>query len=136
MDNHRFAKLTTVAAGLMLTAVSFLSHAQTSPQTVQASKPNSSAPPGDALADAFAGLKYTDEQKEAIKKIRQETASHKDVVRKDTKLNADQKDAMLSGYDRLEYSYIYKVLTPDQRKQVQLKLHPHQAADQGTQGKK
>lgn len=55
---------------------------------------------------------------------------------KDTKLNADQKDAMLSGYDRLEYVNIYKVLTPDQRRQVQLKLHPHQAADQGTQGKK
>lgn len=137
MDKHRFAKSAAVAAGLMLTAVSFLGHAQsTSPQTVQASKLSSSVSQGDALADAFAGLTYTDEQKETIKKIHQETASHKDAVRKDTKLSGDQKNAMLSGYDRLEYSYIYKVLTPDQRKQVQLKLHPHQAADQGTQGKK
>lgn len=76
MDKHRFTKLATVAAGLMLTAASFLSHAQTSPQRVQASKPSSSASPGDALADAFAGLAYTDEQREIIKKIRQETASH------------------------------------------------------------
>ena len=136
MDKHRFAKSVPVAAGLMLTAVSCLSHAQTSPKTVQASNPTSSASQGEALADAFAGLTYTDEQKEVIKKIRQETASHKDAVMKDPKLNADQKDAMLSGYDRIEYGNIYKVLTPDQRKQVQLKLHPHQGADQGTQGKK
>lgn len=137
MEKHRFAKSAAVAAGVMLTAVSFLSHAQsTSPKTVQASKPSSAASQGDALADAFAGLTYTDEQKQIVNKIRQDTASHKDLVLKDAKLNADQKQAMLSGFDRLEYGAIFKVLTPDQKRRVQLKLHPHQAADRGTQGKK
>ena len=138
MAKQRFGKAAAVAAGLvLLTAVPCLSHAQsTSPNSVQASKPVSSASHAQSLADAFGGLTYTDEQKEAIDKIRKETASHKEVVMKDTKLNADQKDAMLTGYDRLEYGSIFKLLTPNQQRQVQMKLHSKQGVDQATPGKK
>lgn len=135
MVKQRFAK---AAAGLvLLSVVPCMSHAQsTSPKAVQASKPSSSASHAPSLADAFGGLTYTDEQKEAIDKIRKDTASHKEAVMKDTKLNADQKDAMLTGYDRLEYGFIFKVLTPSQQKQVQMKLHPNQGAEQAAPGKK
>jgi Spy/CpxP family protein refolding chaperone len=80
--------------------------------------------------DDFVGLKYTDEQKVEIEKIRQDTKSRKDTVEKDATLTADQKDAMLVGYKRLEYGRIYNVLTPEQKKQVRDNIHSRRAADQ------
>ena len=82
------------------------------------------------MEDDFAGLNYTDEQKAEIDKIHAETKAHEDLVSKDEKLNADQKDAMLLGYTRLEYGQIYTVLTPEQKKQVQKKIHARRAADE------
>jgi len=83
-----------------------------------------------SLEDDFAALNYTDEQKVEIEKIRQDTKLHRDAVEKDDKLTADQKDAMLVGYNRLEYGMIYKVLTPQQKKQVREKIHARRVADQ------
>jgi hypothetical protein len=35
---------------------------------------------------------------------------------------------MLTGYTHLEYGAIFKVLTPEQQRQVREKVHAHQAA--------
>jgi hypothetical protein len=119
---------------IFLWAAPGLTRAQSaSPGPVQTSKVAStgaqakidSVPPDD-----FAGLSYTDEQKAEIEKIRQDTKLHRDAVEKDDKLTADQKDAMLVGYNRLEYGMIYKVLTPEQKKQVREKIHARRVADQ------
>lgn len=79
------------------------------------------------MEDDFAGLAYSDDQKSEIDKIHQNTKSHQDVVAKDTQLNGDQRDAMLLGYTRMEYGEIYKVLTPEQKRQVQQKIRARRA---------
>lgn len=84
-------------------------------------------------ADDFAGLTYSDEQKAEIDKIRQDTKARKDAVAKDERLNADQKDAMLQGYTRVEYRRVYGVLTPEQQMQVRQKARARHEADQAAQ---
>jgi Spy/CpxP family protein refolding chaperone len=135
MTRNRFAILVVVTAGLVClhagpgsvwaqssspAAVQHRNIASAGAQQKKASNPE----------DDFAGLKYTDEQKAEIEKIRQDTKSRKDTVVNDAKLTADQKDAMLVGYKRLEYGRIYSVLTPEQKKQVRDNIHSRRAADQ------
>jgi Spy/CpxP family protein refolding chaperone len=135
MTKNRFASLVVVAAGfVLLCAAPGPARAQsTSPAAVQ---PKTMASAGaqprktSSPEDDFAGLNYTDEQKAEIEKIRQDTKLRKDTVEKDNKLTADQKDAMLVGYNRLEYGRIYMVLTPIQKSQVRQKVHARRAADQ------
>src|SRR5215469_17794696 len=127
MNKNRFAKSVSLALVLFLANVMpELNPEQTSPpSTVQASKPTSSSraqSERDSRSDVFAGLSYTEEQKAAIDKIHQETASRTDVVLKDNKLAADQKDAMLVGYSRMEFAFMYKVLTPEQQRQVRERI--------------
>ena len=85
-------------------------------------------PPND-----FAGLNLTDEQKAEIDKIHREIESNKSVVAKDEKLTPDQKDAMLLGYTRMEYGRTFKVLTPEQQKEVRQRIQARKAADQSAQ---
>jgi hypothetical protein len=87
----------------------------------------------DLLQDDLAGLNLTDEQQATINRIRQETVAHKDAVLKDNKLNTDQRDAMLRGYDRLELGSIYKTLSPEQQKQVRERIRARQQAEQKVQ---
>ena len=133
MNQNRFWKPVAIAAGLFfLCAAAGLSRAQSSlPSAVQSWKADSpeAQQKKDALpADDFDGLQYTDEQKTEIDKIHQELKSRKEAVIKTEKLTADQKDAMLSGYTRIEYGEIYKVLTPDQQRQVQQRARARKAA--------
>lgn len=137
MNQKRFGKLVVIAMGFFfLCTAAGLTRAQSaSPGAVQAPKAPS---PGaqskkDASADDFAGLQYSDEQKTEIDHIRQDMKSRKDAVVKDQTLTADQKDAMLLGYTRMEYERIYKTLTPDQRRQVSKRMHERQAADKASQ---
>lgn len=138
MDKNRFAKTGAVAFGLIsLVAMQGLARAQSAPaataQTPRAASPGDQ-PNGDALPpDYFAGLNYTDEQRAEIDKIHQETESHKAVVSKAQTLTADQKDAMLLGYTRIEYGRIFNVLSPEQQKQVRKKINARRAADQAAQ---
>jgi len=140
MNKNRFRKPVAVAAGcLFLCVAPGLTRPQSAPlgsahtPTVASpvAQPKKETPP----PDDFAGLQYTDEQKAEIDKIRQETKSQKDVVAKDEKLTADQKDAMLLGYTRMEYGRIYKVLTPEQRREVSQRMRARRAADQAAQQK-
>ena len=135
MNKNRFAQSVAVAAGFIaVLAAPGLARTQSTPamavQTPSATSP-SAAPKGDSIpVDVFAGFTYTDEQKAEIDKIHQDTQTHKNAVEKDDKLNADQKEAMLQGYTRLEQARIFKVLSPEQQRQVHQRIAAHRAATQ------
>lgn len=141
MNKTRFAQEIIVAIGLVL-----LINAQRSvraqnvpPNSVQTPRAASSGAQSMSNAgpeDDFAGLVYSDEQKAEIDKIHRDTESHKDVIAKDTTLNADQKSALLFGYTRLEKGRIFQVLTIEQQKQVRQKILARQAEDQAAKKKK
>jgi Spy/CpxP family protein refolding chaperone len=140
MNKNRFAKTVAVAAGLIFLWVApRLTRAQSaSPgpvQTPRTASPGAQAKRDSLPADDFAGLTYTDEQKAEIEKIRLDTKSRKAVVAKDDKLTADQKDAMLLGYTRMEYGRIYKVLSPEQQRQVRQRISARRAADRAAKKK-
>ena len=134
MNRHSFARPMAVAAAfILLCAASELARAQSTPSSAEPTPAlPGDLPNADSLND-FAGLNYTDEQKTEIDKIRRDTATHKDAVEKDDKLTSDQKDAMLLGYTRLEYGFIYKLLTPEQRRQVRNKILARRAANKAPQ---
>lgn len=134
MKKTRIAISMVAAQFMILTATPGLIRAQSpGPQVAQ---PSASTTQMDPYAESFAGLTYTDEQKEAISKIRQDIESRKAVVKKTDKLTPDQKDAMLTGYARMEYSQIYdKVLTPAQKKLVSTRIHASRAAAKAEQKK-
>ena len=81
-----------------------------------------------SVADYFAGLDYTAEQKAGIEKVKQDTEAKKALVAKDTKLDDSQKDAFIQGYTRLEYQEIFKLLTPAQQKLVRQRMNAAKAA--------
>ena len=128
-ENHPEILL-AVLAGLLLVAVP--SHG-TSAQSATASSvpvPGSAPPtarsvrpsrPSDPMED-FAGFTYTEDQKEKMRKVHEESQSRLETVAKDPKLDGDQKAALLQGYERLEYRQLYDVLTPEQQAEVRKKI--------------
>jgi Spy/CpxP family protein refolding chaperone len=138
MNKNRFAKMLTIATGsIFLFAASAPARAAGAPYGAMQAPIQASPGPlqsGSIPADLFDGLNYTDEQKTEIAKIRQDMEVRKTAVAKDDKLTQDQKDAMLLGYSRIENSSIFKVLTPEQRRQVHQKL-ARRAAEQSGQKK-
>jgi Spy/CpxP family protein refolding chaperone len=140
MNKNRFAKAVAVAVGFsfliaargMVRADSTRSAATRTPNAVsQSAQPRRNTSP----QDDFAGLNYTDEQKAQIEKIHQDLLLRKGVIVKDDKLSPEQKDAMLVGYARMEYGQIFKVLTPEQQKQVRQRISARRAADQEAKNK-
>jgi hypothetical protein len=136
MQIHKYlsAKQAAIAAGLLLlVAVAGFVRAQGgSPRLQQAphnASPTAQAKSGANPADDFAGLTYTDEQKDKIGSIHQDIKARMDAVTNDDKLNADQKGAMLSGYQRMERGQVFKVLTLEQQKEVLKREHARQAAE-------
>lgn len=134
MNRKRFASGVAVAAGFCFLC--------TAPESVrgQSNTPSpQSTPPKPApvartqrvpnKGDDFAGLKYTDEQKKKIQEIHQNFKSRRDVVAKDEKLTADQRDAMLEGYVRMERGQVFNLLTPEQQKEVREKIQARRAAE-------
>ena len=132
MIKNRFAKPLVLSAGfLFLFAVQGQARAYTTPaggaQTPTPAIAGSQAESSSNPAEYFEGLEYTPEQKALIDKIQHDAEMRKQVVVKDQKLDQDQKDAMLAGYTKLEYGAIFKVLTPEQQRQVREKVKAHQA---------
>lgn len=127
MNKGRLAKPVAVAAGLFfLFSVPALIRAQSSAH-VSTQIPDQTSPPARAKkapvpTDIFAGLQYTEDQKAKIEKIRQDLKSRRDAVIKDDKLSPDQKDAFFQGFERMERSQIYEVLTPEQKTEVRKRL--------------
>jgi len=104
-------------------------------QAPNAASPASHAKPDWLPSDDFAGLDYTDDQKAEIAKIHQNAESRKALIATDEKLSSEQREAMLEGYARLEYASVYKVLTPEQRRQVNQRVRARRAAAQKGQKK-
>jgi len=119
-----------------LCVVPGLARGQNAPVPTPKLDSSGAQPKGNALPpDDFAGLDYTDEQKVEIEQIRREAKAHKDVIAKDDKLTPDQKDAMLLGYTRVEYGQLYRVLTPEQKRQIRHRNLARRAADQAAKQK-
>lgn len=140
MNTNRFAKSLAISAGfLFLFAIQGLGRTYGAPtggaQAPTPALPGSQSDSHSSPAEYFQGLEYTPEQKAQIDKIHRDTEMRKAAVAKDEKLNQDQKDAMLAGYTHLEYSSIFKVLTPEQQRQVREKIRARKAADQAAQKK-
>ena len=140
MYTNRFAKsLTVLAAFLFLFSAPGPVRAYSTPagggQTPTPAMPGSQAESSSNPAEYFEGLDYTPEQKAQIDKIQHDAEMRKAAVAKDQKLDQDQKDAMLVGYTHLEYSSIFKVLTPEQQRQVRNKIRARKAADMAAQKK-
>ncbi len=92
-----------------------------------------SGPSGSSIKapiDAFAGLTYTDEQKAKIDQVHQNMKLRIATVVQDDKLDSDQKHAMLEGYARMERSQIFKLLAPEQQKEVLKKIRGAHGAGQ------
>lgn len=127
MNKGRLAKPVAVATGLFfLSTLPALACGQSSP-TPPAEIPQKTSPPPRSTkaqrpTDIFAGLQYTEDQKAKIEKIRQDMKSRRDTVIKDDKLSPEQKDAFFQGFERMERSKIYEVLTPEQKTEVRKRM--------------
>jgi Spy/CpxP family protein refolding chaperone len=86
-------------------------------------------------ADDFAGLNLTDDQKAKIEQVHQSMKRRRDAMVKDEKLTADQRDAMLEGYERMERGQVFELLTTEQRKEVRERIRARHAAEQVEQKK-
>jgi hypothetical protein len=135
INKYLSAKQAAIAAGLLLlVAVAGFVRAQGgSPALSQA--PHNASPTAQAKRDAnpaddFAGLTYTDEQKAKISAIHQDIKTRMEAVTNDGKLNADQKEAMLTGYQRMERGQVFMVLTSEQQKEVLKRERVRKAAQQ------
>jgi Spy/CpxP family protein refolding chaperone len=147
MNRNLLAKSMAATAGLMcLIAGPALARVNKAPQgaalpSIQAPIAATAQAPSEArsktaaITDDFAGLTYTDEQKAQIAKIHQDSDSKKAKVASAQTLDGDQKDAMILGYTRMEYGEIFKVLTPEQQKQVRKRMQSRKLADQEAQRK-
>ena len=130
-NKNRFAKRVAVAAGFFfLCAAPGLPRAQTTPptpapiprKTLPTVRPKKDTRP----TDDFAGLQYTDEQKGRIDQIHEEMKSRMDITAKDEKLTAEQRDAMLAGYQSMLFHVFTKTfaisegLMPEDRHMTRL----------------
>ena len=140
MSKNRFAKGVAVAAGLLFLCVApGLTRPQSSPpspaptphKAPPVARPKKDTPP----PDYFAGLQYTDEQKARIDQIHQDMKSRMDAAATNEKLTAEQKSAMFGGYQRMERSQVFKVLTTQQRKEVLRRIRARHLVEQEQQKK-
>ena len=137
MKRTRFAKLATAAGLLLVSAIPDRTSGQSLPAT-SAETPLKTTPPArakrapDPLED-FAGLNFNEEQKAKIQQIRQDIKSRMDAVAQDQKLNPDQKEAMLLGFQRMERSQVFEVLTPEQQSEVRKRVQARRKAEKQAQ---
>lgn len=141
MTKTRFAKQVMAGAGLFfLSAGPGLIRAQSLP-SAPAQAPDKTASPARPSRELspmgdFAGLQFTDDQKAKISQIHEDIKARTDAVVKDEKLSPEQKDAMLQGYQRMERSEVYKVLTPEQQAEVRKRVLARRAAERPENQKK
>jgi len=136
MKQNGFPVRVVISAGfLILSAAPGRTFAQNAPPPTGGPPPSIAAPPAPTqpsrahhFEDDFAGLSYTDEQKAKIDEIRKNTRVRMDAVIKDDKLAPDQKEAMLTGLQRIEAGQMFQVLTPEQQKEVRKKVDARRAA--------
>jgi Spy/CpxP family protein refolding chaperone len=133
MNKNTFVKRVVVGGGLLLLcAAPKLTLGQSSPPGSALRRPIKSIPAQRRTyispTEYLAGLTLTDDQIAKITQIRDDTRSHLAAVAKDEKLAPDVKDAMVTGYQRIENSQIFEVLTPEQQGEVRKRIATLRAA--------
>jgi hypothetical protein len=122
-----------VAAIFLLCAAPASTRAQSGQPAPMQAPPKTSAvarAKHDARAtDYFAGLTFAKDQQAKMDELHQNMKARMDAVVKDQKLNADQKAAMLAGFQRMENRQAFKLLTPEQQKVVRDRIRAEHAAD-------
>jgi Spy/CpxP family protein refolding chaperone len=122
-------QLAITASFLLLSVFPALSQAQsTAPDSAQGQS-QMQHERGDRGA-AMANLNLTDDQKTQIKQIHEGARSRAEAVKNDSSLSADQKEAKLRDIKRDTHQQVEKVLTPDQRKQMQQNMRENRASKQ------
>jgi hypothetical protein len=127
MKRTQFGKQLAAAAGLLLvSAIPDRSCGQSLPpasvETPLKTIPSVRAKRAPDPMDDFAGLSFSDDQKVKIQQIRKDIESRMNAVVRDDKLSPDQKGAMLQGFQRMERTQVYQVLTPEQQLEVRRKI--------------
>jgi Spy/CpxP family protein refolding chaperone len=98
------------------------------------STPHTASPAANAeTLPLVEGLKLTDDQKTRIAKIRQHVEARREAIIKNEALNQDRKETILQRLNLIETSEIFRVLTPDQQKEVQKRIADRRASEQQEQ---
>jgi len=133
MIRNNITKQLAVAAGFL--ALSFapgISQAQNSSQP-PAKDQSQSTPAAPAQREgrmhgAMKGLNLTDDQKAEMKKIHESRKAQLDAVNKDESLTAAQKDAKIHQLRHGARLQMVKLLTPEQRQQMQANVRAQRAS--------
>jgi len=131
-NRTRVGKRVLVAAALLLLLagprlVGSQSNSSAAPATPHAASP---AVPAKANTLPLDGLKLTDDQKTRIAEIRRHVEARREAIIKNEALNQDRKETILQRLNLIETSEIFRVLTPDQQKEVQKWIADRRASKQ------
>jgi protein CpxP len=138
MNKNSITKQIAVAAGfLALTFAPGIISAQSSPQP-PAQDQNQTAPAQHEgrMHGAMKGLNLTDDQKAQMKKIHESTKVQMDSLNKDESLTADQKAAKIHELRHGARAQMVKLLTPDQRQQMEANVRALRASRKERQQQK
>jgi Spy/CpxP family protein refolding chaperone len=123
-------QLAITASFLLLSMIPALSQAQNkAPDSIPGQSQAMHEKHGDHNA-MLANLNLTDDQKAQIKQIHEGTRSKVEAVNNDSSLSADQKQTKIHEIRRDMHEQVKKVLTPDQRKQLDENMREHREAKQ------
>jgi protein CpxP len=131
--NKNVTKQIAVTAGfLALTFAPGISRAQSSSQP-PAQDQSQAAPAAPEQREgrmhgAMQGLNLTDDQKVGLKRIHESTKAQLDAVNKDESLTADQKEAKIQELRHGARLQMVKLLTPEQRQQMQANVRALRAS--------
>jgi Spy/CpxP family protein refolding chaperone len=128
-NRTRVGKRVLVASALLLLLAGPRLVGSQSNSSAAPSTPHTAPPAAGANAQTLPleGLKLTDDQKTRISKIRQHIEARKEAIIKNEALNQVRKETILQRLNLMENSEIFRVLTPDQQKEVQKRIADRRA---------
>ena len=136
MIRNSITKQIAVAAGfLALTLAPGISRAQSTAPAQDQSQATPAQHEG-RMHGAMKGLNLTDDQKAQMKKIHESTKAQMDSLKKDESLTADQKAAKIHELRRGAREQMVKLLTPDQRQQMEANVRALRASRKEQQQQK
>jgi Spy/CpxP family protein refolding chaperone len=131
MKNSRWLKQMAATAGLVALIGTPALMAQETPQSNPQSQDQSAQMQSDQRReDELAKLNLTDDQKAQVKKIHADMKSQMEVVKSDTTLTTDQRQAKLKQIHKASHEQVLQLLTPDQRQQMKADEKERKAAKQ------
>jgi Spy/CpxP family protein refolding chaperone len=138
MNRNSITKQIAVAAGfLALTFAPGIISAQSSSQPpAQDQHQTAPARHEGRMHGAMKGLNLTDDQKVQMKKIHESTKTQMDSINKDESLTADQKAAKIHELRHGARAQMVKLLTPDQRQQMEANVRALRASRKEQQQQK